>query len=58
MFEVLEVTPVVRHAIGGGEEALAEAAAATGLERLREHALAVAARGETTYEEVLRATRG
>jgi type IV pilus assembly protein PilB len=58
VFEVLEVTPVVRHAIGGGEEALAAAAAATGLQRLREHALAVAARGETTYEEVLRATRG
>ena len=58
VFEVLEVTPVVRHAIGQGEEALAKAAAATGLQRLREHALALAARGETTYEEVLRATRG
>jgi len=57
VFEVLEVSPAIRRAIGSGEEALAGAAAAAGLERLRDHALAVAARGETTYEEVLRATR-
>ena len=57
VFEVLEVSPAIRRAIGSGEEALADAAAAAGLERLRDHALAVAARGETTYEEVLRATR-
>ena len=58
VFEVLPVTAGVRAVLtaGGNEAALAEAARGTGMLTLRQSALAAAFRGETTYEEVLRAT--
>ncbi len=58
VFEVLPVTAAVRRALltSPTEDALARAARTPGAVTLRAAALAAAARGTTTYEEVLRAT--
>ena len=59
IFEVLEVTSPLRRALlGGADEAdLADLAAVHGFRGLRDQGLGLAARGGTTYEEVLRVTR-
>jgi type IV pilus assembly protein PilB len=58
IFEVLPVTAAVRSVLlaGGGEAQIAAAAASAGMVTLRAAALAAAARGDTTYDEVLRVT--
>ena len=58
VFKVLEITPDVRRILLSDptEAALAEAARATEMITLREHALALARSGGTTFEEVLRTT--
>jgi type IV pilus assembly protein PilB len=60
VFEVLPVTAALRKVLLSNptEAAVGAAARDLGLVSLRSHALAAAARGETTYEEVLRATHG
>ena len=59
LFEVLEVTADLRRALltGTDEAAVADLAHRHGYVPLREGGLALAHRGETTYEEVLRVTR-
>ena len=59
LFEVLEVTATIRHALLGrpDEATLSGLAQAAGFTSMRTEGLAMAARGQTTYEEVLRATR-
>ena len=59
LFEVLDVTTAIRHALLGrpDEAMLTELAAAAGFSSMRSEGLAMAGRGATTYEEVLRATR-
>jgi CheY-like chemotaxis protein/RNA polymerase subunit RPABC4/transcription elongation factor Spt4 len=58
VFEVLPVTAELRHVLltTPTEAAIGAAARAHGMATLRTSALAAAHRGETTYEEVLRAT--
>lgn len=58
VFEVLPVTPVVRAVLlnDPSEASLGAAARAADVRSLRDTALDVAARGQTTYEEVLRIT--
>ncbi|MCU1590552.1 MAG: type secretion system protein [Frankiales bacterium] len=58
VFEVLPVTAEMRHVLltTPTEAAIGAAARAFGMATLRTSALAAAHRGETTYEEVLRAT--
>ena len=58
VFEVLPVTAEMRHVLltTPTESAIGAAARAHGMATLRTSALAAAHRGETTYEEVLRAT--
>jgi type IV pilus assembly protein PilB len=58
VFEVLPVTAEMRHVLltTPTEAAIGAAARAHGMATLRTSALAAAHRGETTYEEVLRAT--
>ncbi|GAC1441720.1 MAG: hypothetical protein NVSMB55_10250 [Mycobacteriales bacterium] len=58
VFEVLPVTAEMRHVLltTPTEAAIGAAARAHGMATLRTSALAAAQRGETTYEEVLRAT--
>lgn len=58
VFEVLPVTSSLRRVLLATptEEAIGAAAREHGMETLRASALAAAHRGETTYEEVLRAT--
>ena len=58
VFEVLPVTAEMRHVLltTPTETAIGAAARAHGMATLRTSALAAAHRGETTYEEVLRAT--
>jgi type IV pilus assembly protein PilB len=58
VFEVLPVTASLRRVLLATptEEAIGAAAREHGMETLRTSALAAAHRGETTYEEVLRAT--
>jgi type IV pilus assembly protein PilB len=60
VFEVLPVTAALRKVLLSNptESAVGAAARDLGLVSLRSHALQAAARGETTYEEVLRATHG
>lgn len=60
VFEVLPVTTTVRRVLldGASESALRAAARSAGVMSLRAAALAAAALGETTYEEVLRVTAG
>jgi type IV pilus assembly protein PilB len=59
LFEVLEVTSQIRHALLGrpDEATLTSLAQAAGFTSMRTEGLAMAAAGATTYEEVLRATR-
>jgi len=59
IFEVLPITSAVRAVLlaGGSEAQVAAAAAGSGMTTLRASALALAARGLTTYDEVLRVTR-
>ncbi len=59
LFEVLEVTTELRRSLlsGADEAIVSDLARQQGFVPLREAGLALAARGETTYEEVLRATR-
>ncbi len=59
IFEVLEVTPALRRALltGTDEDELARVVAEQGFRDLRMQALALARRGLTTYQEVLRVTR-
>ncbi len=59
IFEVLEVTSHLRRALlaGADEAALADLATEDGFKGLRDQGLALAARGGTTYEEILRVTR-
>jgi type IV pilus assembly protein PilB len=58
VFEVLPVTAELRHVLltSPTEASIGAAARAHGMATLRTSALAAAHRGETTYEEVLRAT--
>jgi type IV pilus assembly protein PilB len=58
VFEVLPVTAEMRHVLltSPTEASIGAAARAHGMATLRTSALAAAHRGETTYEEVLRAT--
>jgi type IV pilus assembly protein PilB len=58
VFEVLPITAEMRHVLltTPTEAAIGAAARAHGMATLRTSALAAAHRGETTYEEVLRAT--
>jgi type IV pilus assembly protein PilB len=58
IFEVLPITPVVRAVLlsDPSEASLGAAARAAGVRSLRASALDAAARGATTYEEVLRVT--
>jgi type IV pilus assembly protein PilB len=59
LFEVLEVTTAIRHALLGrpDEATLTLLAQESGFTSMRSEGLAMAGRGKTTYEEVLRATR-
>ena len=59
LFEVLEVDAKLRHALLStpDEATLAELVNASGFRSMRSHGLAMAGRGGTTYEEVLRVTR-
>jgi type IV pilus assembly protein PilB len=59
LFEVLEVTADLRRALltGADETKVADLARLHGYVPLRDGGLALAQRGETTYEEVLRVTR-
>jgi len=59
IFEVLEVGPTLRRAIlaSPSEESVHDHARAQGFRTLREQGIALAHRGGTTYEEVLRVTR-
>ena len=59
VFEVLEVDARLRHALLGSpdEVTLTGLAEAAGFRNMRRQGLALASRGGTTYEEVLRVTR-
>ena len=59
LFEVLEVTTSIRRALLGrpDEATLSALAQSAGFSGMRVQGLAMAAHGQTTYEEVLRATR-
>jgi len=59
VFEVLEVDARLRHALLGSpdEVTLTSLAEAAGFRNMRTQGLALASRGGTTYEEVLRVTR-
>ena len=60
VFEVLRVTAQMRRSllVDPTERTLAAVAAGSGHLALRQSALSAAAKGWTTYEEVLRATQG